>query len=84
MVQFGSSDCSMSLGLTGQRSHPDVVKAERKTATYQNDSTVAGDHAATLLQQQGSYGRSVARVAATATRCFRPTFRATGYGQVIG
>src|SRR6202035_4009800 len=31
MVQFGSSDYSMSLGLTGQRSHPDVVKAERKT-----------------------------------------------------
>jgi 2-keto-3-deoxy-L-rhamnonate aldolase RhmA len=31
MVQFGSSDFSMSLGLTGQRSHPDVVKAERKT-----------------------------------------------------
>src|SRR5688572_15594334 len=31
MVQFGSSDYSMSLGLTGQRTHPDVVKAERKT-----------------------------------------------------
>ena len=31
MVQFGSSDYSMSLGLTGQRNHPDVVKAERKT-----------------------------------------------------
>jgi len=31
MVQFGSSDYSMSLGVTGQRSHPDVVKAERKT-----------------------------------------------------
>ena len=31
MVQFGSSDYSMSLGLTGQRGHPDVVKAERKT-----------------------------------------------------
>jgi 4-hydroxy-2-oxoheptanedioate aldolase len=31
MVQFGSSDYSMSLGLTGQRSHPDVVKAERWT-----------------------------------------------------
>jgi 4-hydroxy-2-oxoheptanedioate aldolase len=31
MVQFGGSDYSMSLGLTGQRSHPDVLKAERKT-----------------------------------------------------
>ncbi|WP_158291943.1 HpcH/HpaI aldolase family protein [Paracraurococcus ruber] len=31
MVQFGSSDYSMSLGLTGQRSHPDVVQAERRT-----------------------------------------------------
>ena len=31
MVQFGSSDYSMSLGLTGQRSHPDVKAAERKT-----------------------------------------------------
>ena len=31
MVQFGSSDYSMSLGLTGQRNHPDVVRAERKT-----------------------------------------------------
>ena len=31
MVQFGASDYSMSLGLTGQRNHPDVVKAERKT-----------------------------------------------------
>jgi 2-keto-3-deoxy-L-rhamnonate aldolase RhmA len=31
MVQFGASDYSMSLGLTGQRSHPDVVRAERKT-----------------------------------------------------
>ena len=31
MVQFGGSDYSMSLGLTGQRNHPDVKKAERKT-----------------------------------------------------
>jgi 4-hydroxy-2-oxoheptanedioate aldolase len=31
MVQFGSSDYSMSLGLTGQRNHPDVKHAERKT-----------------------------------------------------
>jgi len=31
MVQFGASDYSMSLGLTGQRNHPDVVRAERKT-----------------------------------------------------
>ena len=31
MVQFGASDYSMSLGLTGQRNHPDVVKAERQT-----------------------------------------------------
>ncbi len=31
MVQFGSSDYSMSLGLTGQRNHPDVVRAERHT-----------------------------------------------------
>ncbi len=31
MVQFGASDYSMSLGVTGQRNHPDVVKAERKT-----------------------------------------------------
>jgi 2-keto-3-deoxy-L-rhamnonate aldolase RhmA len=31
MVQFGSSDYSMSLGLTGQRNHPDVKNAERKT-----------------------------------------------------
>jgi 4-hydroxy-2-oxoheptanedioate aldolase len=31
MVQFGSSDYSMSLGLTGQRNHPDVRKAERRT-----------------------------------------------------
>src|SRR6201986_1252456 len=31
MVQFGGSDYSMSLGLTGQRNTPDVVKAERKT-----------------------------------------------------
>ncbi len=31
MVQFGSSDYSMSLGLTGQRGHPDVVRAERRT-----------------------------------------------------
>jgi len=31
MVQFGGSDYSMSLGLTGQRSHPEVLKAESKT-----------------------------------------------------
>lgn len=31
MVQFGGSDYSMSLGLTGQRNHPDVKKAERLT-----------------------------------------------------
>jgi 4-hydroxy-2-oxoheptanedioate aldolase len=31
MVQFGASDYSMSLGLTGQRNHPDVKAAERKT-----------------------------------------------------
>lgn len=31
MVQFGSADYSMSLGLTGQRAHPDVKKAEQKT-----------------------------------------------------
>jgi 4-hydroxy-2-oxoheptanedioate aldolase len=31
MVQFGASDFSMSLGLTGQRNHPDVVRAERLT-----------------------------------------------------
>jgi 2-keto-3-deoxy-L-rhamnonate aldolase RhmA len=31
MVQFGSSDYSMSLGLTGQRNHPDVKAAERRT-----------------------------------------------------
>jgi 2-keto-3-deoxy-L-rhamnonate aldolase RhmA len=31
MVQFGASDYSMTLGLTGQRNHPDVLKAERKT-----------------------------------------------------
>ena len=31
MVQFGGSDYSMSLGLTGQRNHPDVKNAERKT-----------------------------------------------------
>jgi 4-hydroxy-2-oxoheptanedioate aldolase len=31
MVQFGASDYSMSLGLTGQRNHPDVLSAERKT-----------------------------------------------------
>ena len=31
MVQFGPSDYSMSIGATGQRNHPDVLKAERKT-----------------------------------------------------
>jgi 4-hydroxy-2-oxoheptanedioate aldolase len=31
MVQFGASDYSMSLGVTGQRNHPDVVRAERRT-----------------------------------------------------
>jgi 2-keto-3-deoxy-L-rhamnonate aldolase RhmA len=31
MVQFGGSDYSMSMGLTGQRGHPDVKGAERKT-----------------------------------------------------
>ncbi|HEY7577617.1 MAG TPA: aldolase/citrate lyase family protein [Acetobacteraceae bacterium] len=31
MVQFGPSDYSMSLGLTGQRNHPEVLKAERRT-----------------------------------------------------
>ena len=31
MVQFGGSDYSMSIGLTGQRNHPDVRKAELKT-----------------------------------------------------
>jgi 2-keto-3-deoxy-L-rhamnonate aldolase RhmA len=31
IVQFGGSDYAMSIGVTGQRSHPDVVKAERKT-----------------------------------------------------
>jgi 2-keto-3-deoxy-L-rhamnonate aldolase RhmA len=31
MVQFGGSDYSMSMGLTGQRNHPDVKAAERKT-----------------------------------------------------
>src|SRR6476620_2229294 len=28
MVQFGASDYSMSLGLTGQRTHPDVTRVE--------------------------------------------------------
>jgi 2-keto-3-deoxy-L-rhamnonate aldolase RhmA len=31
MVQFGGSDYSMSIGVTGQRSHADVKRAERKT-----------------------------------------------------
>jgi 2-keto-3-deoxy-L-rhamnonate aldolase RhmA len=31
MVQFGGSDYSMSMGLTGQRNHPEVKKAEQKT-----------------------------------------------------
>jgi 2-keto-3-deoxy-L-rhamnonate aldolase RhmA len=31
MVQFGPSDYSMSIGLTGQRNHPEVKQAERKT-----------------------------------------------------
>ncbi|MFO1049640.1 MAG: aldolase/citrate lyase family protein [Geminicoccaceae bacterium] len=31
MVQFGASDYSMSLGLTGQTTHPEVKKAERRT-----------------------------------------------------
>jgi len=31
MVQFGGSDYSMSLGLTGVKNHPDVKRAERKT-----------------------------------------------------
>ena len=31
MVQFGGSDYSMSMGLTGQRGHSDVKRAERKT-----------------------------------------------------
>jgi 2-keto-3-deoxy-L-rhamnonate aldolase RhmA len=31
MVQFGASDYSMSIGLTGQRNHADVLKAERRT-----------------------------------------------------
>ncbi len=31
MVQFGPADYSMSIGLAGQWSHPDVVKAERLT-----------------------------------------------------
>ncbi len=31
MVQFGASDYSMSMGLTGQRNHPDIKRAERKT-----------------------------------------------------
>jgi 2-keto-3-deoxy-L-rhamnonate aldolase RhmA len=30
MVQFGPSDYSMSIGVTGQYAHPDVVKAERR------------------------------------------------------
>ncbi|MCA0250657.1 MAG: 2,4-dihydroxyhept-2-ene-1,7-dioic acid aldolase [Proteobacteria bacterium] len=31
MMQFGASDYSMSIGLTGQANHPDVVAAEKKT-----------------------------------------------------
>jgi 2-keto-3-deoxy-L-rhamnonate aldolase RhmA len=31
MVQFGGSDYSMSIGVTGQRNHPEVKAAERKT-----------------------------------------------------
>jgi 4-hydroxy-2-oxoheptanedioate aldolase len=31
MVQFGASDYSMSLGLTGQRNHPEIRKAELRT-----------------------------------------------------
>ena len=31
IVQFGASDYSMSIGLTGQRNHPEVKSAERKT-----------------------------------------------------
>jgi 2-keto-3-deoxy-L-rhamnonate aldolase RhmA len=31
MVQFGPADYAMSIGVTGQYGHPDVVKAERKT-----------------------------------------------------
>jgi 4-hydroxy-2-oxoheptanedioate aldolase len=31
MIQFGGSDYSMSMGLTGQRAHPDIKNAERKT-----------------------------------------------------
>lgn len=31
MVQFGPCDYSMSIGLTGQKAHPKVKEAERKT-----------------------------------------------------
>jgi 2-keto-3-deoxy-L-rhamnonate aldolase RhmA len=31
MVQFGAADYSMSIGVTGQFTHPDVKKAERRT-----------------------------------------------------
>jgi 4-hydroxy-2-oxoheptanedioate aldolase len=31
MVQFGPADYAMSIGLAGQWSHPEVVRAERKT-----------------------------------------------------
>jgi 4-hydroxy-2-oxoheptanedioate aldolase len=31
MVQFGPADYGMSIGVAGQYTHPDVVKAERKT-----------------------------------------------------
>ena len=31
MVQFGPADYAMSIGLAGQWSHPDVLRAERKT-----------------------------------------------------
>jgi 2-keto-3-deoxy-L-rhamnonate aldolase RhmA len=31
MVQFGPADYAMSIGVTGQRNHPDVKAAERKT-----------------------------------------------------
>ena len=68
MVQFGASDYSMSLGLTGQRNHPDVCEGRtqdhrdgaeegpasaRGTGRHQPGGAVSGDGREALLHRLG-------------------------------
>jgi 4-hydroxy-2-oxoheptanedioate aldolase len=57
MVQFGASDFSMSIGKTGQYSHPEVLEAELRTITT---ALKKGKHPRVELRDPGQAGKYLA------------------------